>query len=440
MRLSLRLGLIIIVALTLVFGLLVLAFLAQQRPGRVYGVTLPLPRQVAAMTEMIEGLPMERWPLATAALSTPATRVEILDEPPAGRGGRAMQGLMVGQRAYAAAVKGRPVTMMAKLDTPEQSPDIELGTDAARATRPVRILVGLHNGKTLMIEARGPAAARFTGLRLGVLALMLTLLIGAVTLWFMRRQLKPLERLGVAVEKFGTRLEPSALAEEGSLELRQLIAAFNRLQANIGDLVRGRTRIITAVGHDIGTYLTRLRLRAEYIGDEDQRARAIRDIEDMQSLMRETLALAKLEADGDGAAPVDIVPLLQKCADGFGAAADVPDGPVMVRVGPASFERAIGNLVANAIKYGSEACVMLTAGAAQAEILVQDRGPGIPACERAQVLEPFYRGDEARNLNQRGFGLGLAIVNEVVKTARGTLALEDRDGGGLTVRVTLPLA
>jgi signal transduction histidine kinase len=71
---------------------------------------------------------------------------------------------------------------------------------------------------------------------------------------------------------------------------------------------------------------------------------------------------------------------------------------------------------------------------------VEDRGPGIPANERAAVLEPFYRGDEARNLNQRGFGLGLAIVSEVVKAARGTLVLDDRVGGGLVVRLTLPLA
>ena len=445
MRLSLRLGLIVTVALTLVFGLTVLAFIVQQRPGRLYGVTLPLPRQVAAMTELIESLPADRWALATAALSTPATGVDVLDQPPGARDGRAMPGLAIAQRAYMAALDGRSVAMMAELDQSSQAADIELGRDGVRATRPVRILIGLKSGKTLMIEARGPAARRFTGVRLGALALLITLIVGAIPLWFMRRQLKPLERLGGAVEKFGARLEPSLLAEEGSIELRQLIAAFNRLQNNIGDLVRARTRIITAVGHDIGTYLTRLRLRAEYISDDDQRSRAVRDIDDMQALMRETLALAQLEAEQKGPVAVDIVPLLRSAVDGFAESRApvrcvAPADAVIVRIGPAAFARAATNLISNALKYGSEADVVLTIADHMAELSVADRGPGIPPTERAAVLEPFYRGDQARNLNQRGFGLGLAIVNAVAKSAHGRVEFEPREGGGLTVRLRLPLA
>lgn len=445
MRLSLRLGLIVAVALTLVFAMLMLAFIVMQRPGRTYGVVLPLPRQAAAMARLVEGLPPAQWNMTTAALSTPATNVAIVDAPPATRGGRPMPGVALALGAYLRALDGRPVSMMAELGTPGQPPDIELGGDDARATRPVRILIGLHNGKFLLIEARGPATARFTGVRLGFMALVVTLLIGAGALWVVRRQLKPLERLAAAVEKFGTRLEPSALPEEGTVELRQLIAAFNRLQANIGDQIKARTRVVTAVGHDLGTYLTRLRLRAEYIADDTQRARAIADIDDMHAMMRETLALAKLEHEADAAAAIDIVPVVAKAAAGF-AETGAPvrqvllPGPLMVRIGPAALERAVGNLISNALKYGSEADVVLSAVDSFAEIAIEDRGPGIPPSEREAVLEPFYRRDGARNLNQRGFGLGLAIVSEVVKSAGGSLAFEDRAGGGLTVRLRLPAA
>lgn len=444
MRLSLRLGLIVATALALVFSALMLTFIILQRPGRVYGVVLPLPRQAAAMADLIESLPSSQWPTATAAMSTPATNVAVVDAPPATRGGLAMPGMTVASRAYLAAMDGRPVSIMAGLRRIDQSPDVRVGSEAMRATSPVRVVIGLRNGKLLLIEAMGPASQRFTGVRLGVLALAVTLLIGFATLWFMNRQMKPLEQLAKAVEQFGTRLEASTLKEEGTIELRQLIAAFNRLQANIGDLVRGRTRLITAVGHDLGTYLTRLRLRAEYIADADQRERAIRDIDDMHGLMQETLALAKLQHDGDGSTAFDIVPLLKNTIAGFAEAGGLrevlPSTPVMVRIGPAAFARAAGNLISNALKYGGEADVRLSVSGAMAELVVEDRGPGIPPEERAAVLEPFYRRDNARNLNERGFGLGLAIVSEVVKGANGTLTLEDRDGGGLSVKIVLPLA
>ncbi len=445
MRLSLRLGLIVATALALLFSAMMLTFIVLQRPGRVYGVVLPLPRQAAAMANLIENLPTSQWPTATAAMSTPATKVAVVDAPPATRGGLAMPGMTVALRAYLAALDGRSVSIMAGLRRIDQSPDVRVGSETMRATAPVRIVIGLRNGKLLLIEAMGPASQRFTGVRLGVLALAVTLLIGFGTLWFMNRQMKPLEQLAKAVEQFGTRLEASELKEEGTIELRQLIAAFNRLQANIGDLVRGRTRLITAVGHDLGTYLTRLRLRAEYIADADQRERAIRDIDDMHGLMQETLALAKLQHDGESDAPVDVVPLLQNTIAGFAEAGGLvrevlPSAPVMLRIGPAAFARAAGNLISNALKYGREADVHLSVSGAMAELMVEDRGPGIPPEERAAVLEPFYRRDHARNLNERGFGLGLAIVSEVVKGANGTLTFEDRDGGGLRVKIALPLA
>lgn len=445
MRLGLRLGLIVAAALTLVFCLLVLTFILFQRPGRLYGVVLPVPKQVAAMAELIESLPPGQWPAATAALSSPTTRVAVLDARPETRGGWPMSGLTLAEKAYRRAVRGRPVSMMAELKSAKQSPDIDLAGEHMRSTRPVRILIGLHNGNLLMIEAREPALQRLTGLRLGALALVLTLLTGVSALWFVNRQLRPLERLASAVEKFGTRLEPSALKEEGSVELRQVIAAFNRLQANIGDLIRARTRIVSAVGHDLGTYLTRLRLRAEYITDNDQRIRAIHDIDDMHSLMQETLALAKLEHEHESVAPADLVALLTKTAQGFTEAGTalrlyLPSGPVKVRIAPPAFARAAGNLISNALKYGGEADVRVIAAEGLAELIVEDRGPGIPAEDRAAVLEPFYRGDRARNLNQRGFGLGLSIVNEVAKSAGGTLSFEDREGGGLRVRLRLPLA
>jgi signal transduction histidine kinase len=330
---------------------------------------------------------------------------------------------------------------MAEVDQEANTPNLEIDTETVRSTSPVRLLVTLRNGKIMMLEARRPLSERFNGVRLGFLALAITVFISVVSLWIIRNQLRPLERLAKAVEKFGSRLETSQLPEEGSSELRQLIGAFNRLQSNMGDLIAGRTRIISAVGHDIGTYLTRLRLRVEYIGETSQREKAIRDIEDMNSLMRETLSLAQL--NHIEAVPIDVVALLKKQVSIFSE----HEGPVRYEgteepywVVATGLERALSNLIYNALRYGKEALLRVEQRASDIHITVEDRGPGIPLEEREAVLEPFYRLDIARNLNERGFGLGLAIVSEVVKTADGMLFLEDREGGGLRVRMVFPLA
>lgn len=441
MRLSLRLALIVGTTIALVVMALFFAFLGIQKPLRSFGVVLPRPSRVLAMAELLEKTPQENWSLTTAALSSAYVSVGVINAPPVTKGEVPMPGVTRVLHIYQLALAGRPVALMAEIDPEINAPNLEIDTETVRSTSPVRLLVTLRNGKILMLEARRPLSERFNGVRLGFLALAITIFISVISLWIIRNQLRPLERLAKAVEKFGSRLEASQLPEEGTSELRQLTAAFNRLQSNIGDLLAGRTRIISAVGHDIGTYLTRLRLRAEYIGDASQREKAIRDIDDMNALMRETLALAKL--DHDEAIPVDLVTLLKKQADAFADQRCVVRyvgsvEPIWVRA--TGLERALANLISNALKYGSEATLAAERREANAHITVEDRGPGIPLDERNAVLEPFYRLDTARNLNDRGFGLGLTIVSEVVKNAGGTLAFEDREEGGLRVRIVLPLA
>lgn len=443
MRLSLRLALIVCVALALVMSALFLAFSLVSRPSRAFGVALPVPKQVAAIAELFEKTPPPEWPLIMKALSTPYTKVEVLDARPESRGGLPMPGVAAALRVYQNALDGRAVAIMAELEHENQSGEVEIIRDQFRASRPVRILVALSNGKVMMVEAQRRLMERFTGVRLGMLALIITLVIGAFALWALRAQLRPLDRLVGAVEKFGNRLEVSRLEEEGTVELRHLITAFNRLQANIGDLVKGRTRLITAVGHDLGTYLTRLRLRVEFIADDVQRDKAIRDIEDMHAMMRETLALARLDHEGSSTEPVEVAAALKRQVEIFGETGAAVryegcEGPILVQA--AGLERAAGNLIANALKYGQEARVSVSLCGEGVEVVVEDRGPGIPPSEREAVLEPFYRLDSARNLNERGFGLGLAIVAEVVKSAGGTLSFEDREGGGLRVRMRLPIA
>src|SRR5581483_929691 len=166
-------------------------------------------------------------------------------------------------------------------------------------------------------------------------------------------------------------------------------------------LLAARSGMLAAIGHDFGTYLTRLRLRTEFIADPDQRAAAIRDVENMDALITGTLTLAQGDQNIEPRQATDLVALLRRHTEGFAGSgetvrftADVPE--LHAAVQPVAFGRAITNLIANALRYGKEADVTARLDGETVVITVEDRGPGIPPEDRAAVLEPFHRRDAAR--------------------------------------------
>jgi signal transduction histidine kinase len=441
--LMLRICLIVAAALVLFLLVSFTAYYAQ-RIDNPRGLYLPVPAQIAAIVETVETTPPERLPLLLHALSSNMMQVSVVDMPPSSAETRSMPMFTRMVRRYLRELGGRPVRAMVDL-----SGDGDVAIDESNGrmltTHPIRLVIGLKTGRTLVVELRNEYLVRMTGFRLALAVLLATLAIGAISLWAVRRQIRPIEKLAEAVDSFGTRLDVPPLKEEGASEVRRLIVATNRMQTRIRDLVGSRTRMMAAIGHDLGTYLTRLRLRAEFIGDETQRERAVRDIEEMHALMNDTLTLAKLENDSEPSSAVDLVALARRCVEGF-AVSGAPvrllasDAPVVIRARETAIKRALTNLISNALKYGQEADVTISQAGLSARLVVEDRGPGIPAHEREAVLEPFYRQDAARNLDAGGFGLGLAIVADIVHRHNGTITLGDRPGGGLSVSVELPLA
>lgn len=430
----------------LIVLLLVLAFAAASRRNVEDGAQLPLPQRVAAIARMIENTPQKNLDAALAALNAPDISIRVLAHNPRPvPGAISKPGVAALMKTYLSALGGRSVH--AWLDVSKPPRPFLRRWPRLRLTRPYPtvLVVGLRDGRSMVIETRDSLVEQVTGLRISMLALLVALVLCGGVLIVLRNQIRPLENLAQAVQDFAQRRKVSFLPVRGAQELRQLVAAFNDMQSQIVMLIAQRTRMTAAIGHDLGTYLTRLRLRADYIADADQRARAVRDIEDMNALMSDTLALAKLDQNAEPPEPVDIVDLAERAASRLRqSGADVgvqADAPRIFALGrPTAIARVFDNLIGNAIKYGSSCEVSLHESAGRAEILVDDRGPGIPASQRAAVLEPFYRMDASRNLDQRGFGLGLAIVADIVRYHEGTLVLEDRPGGGLRVRIMLPLA
>lgn len=421
------------------------------------GFRLPLPAQVGAISTLIEETPVDRLPDVLTAVNSENLLVSVQSSPPDSSGTRAAPALSWALRSYIAASSGRSIeAMFLRKDdksVPALQRDAETG-EAIGVSIPLRLVVTLKDGRYLVLETRRGYLDRFTGIRLVLILLLLAIVISSSTLWFLRRQIRPIEQLAALVERVGpdgpghqistTPIDVAGLPAKGGKETRQLAAAINRMQDRIRSLLVGRSRMLASISHDLGTYLTRLRLRSEFISDAAQRDAAIRDIEDMDALISNTLVLAEIEQNREPAQLRDLIDLVRRqvashASSGAPVRFQSSIETLEISVQPTAINRALGNLISNALRYGNEADVTVSRAGDNVLLLVEDRGPGIPAAERDIVLEAFHRRDAARNLDRRGFGLGLAIVNDILRQHGGTLAFSDRPGGGLRVTVTLPL-
>ena len=253
---------------------------------------------------------------------------------------------------------------------------------------------------------------------------------------------RPLRAFAEAADRLGLDTEPPALPEHGSRELRQATRAFNRMTARIRRLVDDRTLLLAAVSHDLRTMLTRLRLRAELIEDPEQREKAAADLDEMNAMLDATLAFARDEAADERPVPVELAAMLRSLVEDLADAGRSTsfEGPRHLTVSgrPVALRRLFENLLDNALRYGGEAeATLRRLDEGRVEVLIDDRGPGIPEALRERVFDPFFRVDGSRSRDTGGSGLGLAVVRAIVQRHGGTVRLEDRPGGGLRVRVTL---
>lgn len=292
----------------------------------------------------------------------------------------------------------------------------------------------------LTFRIRRPITAdRWTYARILGAALVALLVIAAASM-AVRRTLAPLRRLAVAADRIGTG-SPRKLAEAGPHELRQVTAAFNRMQERIARLIADRTQALAAVGHDLRTPLARLRLRVDTLADAQARATIGRDVAEMQAMVGSLLAYLGGEGDPEAPALTDIAVLCATLAD------EATDAGHHVRYhGPdhceralrrLNLKRALANLVENACHYGAQVTITLEPREQALTLAVEDDGPGIPEEALSSVIEPFVRLDDARRRDTQGLGLGLAIVARAVAIEGGGLRLSNRATGGLRAEITL---
>ena len=304
------------------------------------------------------------------------------------------------------------------------------------------VQVRLKDGVLVTFNARQPPHAESWPYRL--LASVAVLLVAVVALsWIaVRWTTRPLNALADAADELGRNLNRPPMAEKGPVEVVRAARAFNTMQTRLAGYLRDRTRVLAAMSHDLKTPITRLRLRSELLDDPQLRARFTGDLEELESMVGSTLDFLRGLENGEPVQPVDIRALLESLQ---GDLAEM-GGPVTVEGTPGSpfpgrpqaLKRCLANLLENAVKYGKSARVMIDDDSTRLQIRIQDQGPGIPEAELERVFDPFYRVEGSRNRETGGTGLGLAIARSVTEAHGGTLALRNRERGGLEAVLTLP--
>ena len=270
-------------------------------------------------------------------------------------------------------------------------------------------------------------------------AVVCALLVAALA---SRRLARPLERFARQAQRFGADVNAPPMQTTGPLEIRLAAQAFNEMQARVQRYVADRTTMLAAISHDLRAPLTRMRLRGEFIEDEEQQRKLFRDVDEMQAMVDASLEFFRDDSEQEPTTRFMLSELIETVLDDFrdgghDVAFDTP-GSVTYVGRPLTLRRAVANLVDNAIKYGGRAHVRLRSDEGWIDILVDDDGPGIPEALREAVFRPFYRIEGSRNRQTGGVGLGLAAVRSAVRGHGGDIVLETAPGGGLRVHVRLP--
>ncbi|QPM89661.1 ATP-binding protein [Pseudooceanicola algae] len=252
---------------------------------------------------------------------------------------------------------------------------------------------------------------------------------------YLRNQLRPITRLAAAAEAFG-RGRHVPYRPGGAVEVRAAGSAFLDMRARIERQIEQRTLMLSGVSHDMRTPLTRMRLAAAMLDDED-RVPMERDIDEMQRMLDEFLSFARGTTE-EVVQEVDPLSLIHAIVeDSRRAGQDVDlvhaEGAGRMPLRPLAIRRAVENLIGNAVRYGSHAEVSIDLSARSLRIRIEDDGPGIPPDRRGEAMKPFTRLEPSRNQNRgSGVGLGLSIAGDIARAHGGVLRLgESARLGGL---------
>jgi signal transduction histidine kinase len=440
--LAARLALIGLVGITLVTTVVVAIF--YRTTLRENELTRPSPARLDALAALLERTDAGSRQAVLDAVSSPQFTVRIV---PSGTpvGGETPPDQQELRETYAAGLAGRPVEIVPPSDHRGSRLFPRLARLMANA---IEFRIGLRSGDLLVIDAYTRLPVTQFGLPVGFGAGLFGSIVALLALLVMQRETRPLARLAAAVDRVDLSADPPPLpdARRSAPEIRAVIAAFNRLQGRLAEMLRARMTLVGGIAHDVRTFATRLRLRVEHIPDDAERQRAVADIDDMIRLLDDALLSTRAGAGGLSQEMVELAALVAAEVNdrhAQGAAVDLVTDErardVVVLGDQLALRRVFANIIDNALAYGQAAHVRTALKDGAVVVSIGDEGPGIPADQRQTVLEPFHRLEKSRNRATGGAGLGLAVVRSLVEAHGGTIAIGAPPDGGTRVSVTLPV-
>jgi two-component system, OmpR family, osmolarity sensor histidine kinase EnvZ len=436
------------------------AFIYKQMPKRLYARALIIViAPMILLQSLIAFVFMERhWQTVTQRLSTAVVRdvsavIDMVETYPTPEG--AAQVIRIAQDRMALKIDLLPPDPLPPATRKPFFSDLDqvLSEEiASQIARPfwidtvgnsdiVEIRVQLENQVLRVFAKRNQAYASNSAIFLSWMVGTSLVLLG-IAVVFLRNQIRPIQALAKAAEAFGRGQKPAEeFRPRGAEEVRRAGTAFLRMRERIERQIDQRTAMLTGVSHDLRTILTRFRLQLEFATSADDRAALRKDVDEMQAMLEGYLAFAKGDV-AEEAVPFSIADFFGR----FESEAQLRGKTVELKlaginevlVKPNGFSRLMSNLVSNALRHADKVTVTVRPAPRSLIFVIDDNGAGIPADKREDVFRPFYRLDEARNLNESGTGLGLAIARDLARGHGGDIQLGESPLGGLRATVILP--
>ena len=405
-------------------------------------VTERLLDRTAAVASLLSGIPAKERQAAVQAMGSEAWHFRLLH-------GKAKTSAMTGEEA---ALATRLRAMLPEKRSREPVVVHVMGPADYHAPLPHNHLLREHGSiiEITLPVVRGTQLVT-TVFRLGpppwalgqflLTALVAILTASAAAAFAARRVARPLQRLAGAASEVARGGRAPRLKEEGPEDVRLAAQAFNAMTDQVTRTLQSQRQLLSAVGHDLRTPITAMRISMEFIEDEELRERLQKNLQELQTLTEAVLDAAR-GAGWEERRKIDLAALVESlCADLEDVGMPVnwaphDAAPLMCR--PNEIRRAVRNLIENAVAYGKSASVRLEKTANSYSVIIEDDGPGISEADRARVFDPFVRLESSRSSETGGAGLGLTLVKAIAENHGGCITLENRAEGGLRAILCLP--
>ena len=263
--------------------------------------------------------------------------------------------------------------------------------------------------------------------------------------WTLLRFTRPLREFKKAAEQLGVSLGSNPVIEYGPAIVKETAYAMDQMQQRIQKLLKDKNLMLAAISHDLRSPITRLKLRTQFITDQDQAAEWSNDLDEMEAMIDQILIYTKDVAKTEEFTDIDLISLIFAISDEYAEQGYIINCHSQILRQPfrgrrLALKRAFNNIIANATKYAKETSIHIDYCGNHLHIIIRDDGPGIPETLLKKVFTAFYRVDNARTANKGGTGLGLAITQDIIFAHKGTIELKNLSPHGLEVSVKLPLS